>query len=388
MGNWSHRIAASLGELGYAPTLWFADDFGPVTRLGRLSVLVFPVAFALRLVRARSDFDAVIVHEASGFWYGVLRRLFPQLPPMVAMCHNVESKHFRELLRAAEQGLASVPLTSRLKCPVFRLWQSDGAIRMADHVVCLSAVDRRYLIQHLGCRPDRVTHMINGVTPEELHREDNRCAGLRVLFVGGWLDVKGRRLLPSIWAKVRAQLPQSQLTIVGAGLAEHSVLQDFNPADRASVSVIPRVTDPKQMRAEFARHDLFLMPSLSEGSPLALLEAMAAALPVVASRSGGIPDIIAHEQNGLLFDTAEVHDAAAQVCRVLSDAPTARRLAAAGQQRAAALSWVDSARTLGTVAKAVVGDSRGAPAQTSTPKGLTSPGEQIGGTEPSSARHG
>ena len=356
MGKWSHRIAAALQETGYATTLWFADDFRLVQRIGRLSVLVFPILLALRILQSRARYDVVVVHEPSGFWYGALRRIFPSLPPMVVMCHNVESKVFRELLWAAEHSFATVPLATRFKSPALRLWQSDGAIRMADHVVCLSEVDRRYLIRHLGLVQDRITRMVNGVSAGEFHQQKRRRAGLRVLFIGGWFDVKGRRVLPPIWSHVRAQLPDVHLTIVGSGLSANSVLEEFDLLDRPSVTVIPRVTDPAQMETVLAAHDVFLMPSLSEGSPLSLLEAMAAGLPTVAARTGGIPDIIAHGENGFLFDVTEPSDAASHICHLLTNPSTAQRVAAAGQRRAAELTWIASAQTLGAVVDTLTRD--------------------------------
>src|SRR5437870_7754395 len=122
-------------------TCLFTRNVPAVARPGLVAVLLFPIALALRLWRDGTGFDAVLIHEPAGFWYGLLRKLRPSLPPMIAVCHNVESRHFSDLCGAAAVGAAFVPLGMRLKTPLFRLWQSDGAIRLADHVVCLSTVD-------------------------------------------------------------------------------------------------------------------------------------------------------------------------------------------------------------------------------------------------------
>lgn len=358
MGKWTHRVAEGLIQLGHAPTVWFADDFRAVKRTGRLSVLVFPVALAIRICNLRSRFDAVVIHEPSGLWYGLLRRLFPTLPPMIVMCHNVESKHFAELLHAASHGLATVPLATRIKAPLFRLWQTDGAIRMADHVVCLSAIDRNYLVNRLRCRPDRVTHQVNGVAPESFLHRGNVLSGQRVLFVGGWLDTKGRRLLPSIWSQVRVRFPHSRLTMVGTGQPAEQVLREFDPLDRASITVISHLTDEAEMTLQYAAHDLFLMPSLSEGCPLSLLEAIAAALPVVAARVGGIPDVITHGENGLLFDPVDPSEAAAQVCYLIADPVAGLRISRAGQERVRALTWVAASQALERTIKMTLTQTR------------------------------
>jgi len=101
---------------------------------------------------------------------------------------------------------------------------------------------------------------------------------------------------------------------------------------------------------------LFLMPSLSEGSSLALLEAMGAGMPVVATAVGGNPDIVFDGRNGLLFPPDDADQGAAQVCRVLEDDTLAARLGQAARESAAMLSWQQSCQALlSAVAAAGVG---------------------------------
>jgi glycosyltransferase involved in cell wall biosynthesis len=88
------------------------------------------------------------------------------------------------------------------------------------------------------------------------------------------------------------------------------------------------------------------MPSISEGSPLSLLEALAAGRPAVAARVGGIPDVVTHEADGLLFPALDVGAGAEQVCRLLADPTLARRLGSAGRERARDLTWAATAGAL------------------------------------------
>ncbi|HEX7174733.1 MAG TPA: glycosyltransferase family 4 protein [Pyrinomonadaceae bacterium] len=354
MGKWSHCMAEGLARLGHQPTLWFADEFTFARRFGRFAVLLFPAALAIRLWRRRKHFDAVVIHEPSGFWYGMLRSVVRSLPPMVSMCHNVESKNYELLLDADRRALAVVPRGTRVKAPLIRLWQSDGAIRLADHVVCLSDVDRNYVINRLGRAPDKVTVMHNGVDAKFFHARAEKSFGHSVLFVGGWWDVKGRRVLPLLWSQVRERLPEARLTIVGSGRAGNEVVADFAERDRLSVNVIPRIGDESEMISQYAAHDVFLMPSLSEGSPLALLEAKAAGLPIAAARVGGVPDVIAHEEHGLLFDALDPSDGAKQVCRLLGDKITAQRLGRAAQEHVRQFTWAAATQTLATAIESVL----------------------------------
>ena len=358
MGNWMHEMAAALRERGHDVVLWFDDVLRPV-RHGRAAVLLHPVAFAARAFAERARVDAFVVHEPSGFWYAWLRRMVPSLPPIVAMCHNVESHHARTMDAAATDGLAAPRgWHGRLRYALGRRWQSDGTIRRADHVVVLSSIDRQYVTSTLGREPSDVTLLLNGVASVASADDAVRDHGTRVLFVGGWLDVKGRRVLPVLWRAVRAVRPDARLTIAGAGADAARVLADFSEEDRASVDVNPRIEDRAAMRALYHDHDVFVMPSLSEGGPLALLEAMQAGLPIVASRRGGIPDLVGTVPCAVLFDPARPVDGAAGVLSFLCDHDRRREAALAGRARARELTWHDSAETLLTAVRAARGDGR------------------------------
>lgn len=357
MGKWTHSIADSLEERGHSVTLWFADDFPEIERMGRAAVLYFPVALARRLWEARRDFDVVVVHEPAGYWYGRLRRLSRSLPPMIAMSHGVESRRFDLLVDAARKGFAFVPRGTRVKTPLMRLWQSDGTLRTADGIICLSAFDRDYLTRRIGVSRERVELMINGVAPEHFHARQGAGNDGRVLFVAGWLDAKGSYTLPSLWRTVRARFPGARMTLVGTGAGEASVLEAFAAQDRASLTVIPRLTSGEDMLAQYAGHDVFLMPSLNEGSPLSLLEAMAAGLAAVAGRAGGIPDIVTHDVDGLLFDPLDPEEGAEQLSRVIGDADLRRRLGEAAQRRARELDWMSAALVVERAALKALGRS-------------------------------
>jgi glycosyltransferase involved in cell wall biosynthesis len=353
MGKWTARMVACLSALGHTPTAWFAGDFPGARRTGRLAVLVFPLALAWRLLRSRGRFDVVVVHEPTGWWCTVLRRVVPGFPPVIAVCHNVESKVARILDAAAARGLARPTPWGWITRPLLRTWQSDGTIRRADAVVCLSEEDASY-IRSEGLRPaGDVAVVPNGADVAPLSHRHVAAGASALLWVGGWLDVKGRALMPAIWRAIRARFSDATLTLAGTGVGAAAVLGDLAPADRAGVTIVPKVADWSQMADLYARHGLLLLPSLSEGSPLVVLEAMAAGLPVVAAAVGGVPDLVRHEREALLFQAMDVADAVDQVTRLLGDPALASALAAAAESRAGGLTWDRAARALAAVAEGV-----------------------------------
>jgi glycosyltransferase involved in cell wall biosynthesis len=95
------------------------------------------------------------------------------------------------------------------------------------------------------------------------------------------------------------------------------------------VSILGRV---EAMDSFLASIDLFALPSHQEAMPLALLEAMSAARPVVASRVGGIPEVIEHGSTGLLVGPSSPAELAAALRRLARDPDLRRQLGMAGQE--------------------------------------------------------
>lgn len=87
-------------------------------------------------------------------------------------------------------------------------------------------------------------------------------------------------------------------------------------------------------RALLQAMDIFVLPSLNEGIPLALLEAMSASRPIVASRVGGIPEVLDHEQTGILVEPGNEHALADACDRLIIDNTLAKRLGAAAHLKA------------------------------------------------------
>ena len=95
-------------------------------------------------------------------------------------------------------------------------------------------------------------------------------------------------------------------------------------------------TDREDLATQFGRADLFVLPTLSEGTPRVLLEAMAHGVPLVASRVGGIPDSVAHEVNGLLIPPKDPAALAEACDRVFADSQLRQGLVESGREFARA----------------------------------------------------
>jgi len=151
-----------------------------------------------------------------------------------------------------------------------------------------------------------------------------------ILFVGRLSVPKGSSLLAPIFKRVAAELPDVRLVIAGGGPEEAKVLaqlgREIEEERVEPLGYLPNDHVPTLMREA----DILLMPSLTEGFPRLLLEAMAAGLPFVASDVGGIPEVVGHEARGRLVRAGDVEGYARETLVLLRNPDQRTRLAEEG----------------------------------------------------------
>ena len=215
------------------------------------------------------------------------------------------------------------------------------AFRASAHVVGVSNDTTAHLRSRLGLPPDRIQTISNGVP----YRPGNRVATRRALGVddneilllaGGNLIVrKGHAQLIRALANARPtpDVPW-RLAIAGQGDQRDRLLavaEEYGVADR--VNLLGQRADVFDLHAAA---DIFVMPSLWEGLPLALLEAMHAGTAIVASRTSGSPEAITDGVDGLLTPPGDEMALSDALARLLPDAGERARLGAAALARARA----------------------------------------------------
>jgi glycosyltransferase involved in cell wall biosynthesis len=171
---------------------------------------------------------------------------------------------------------------------------------------------------------------------------DGVPAGGFVLSLGQLDARKGHRVLIAAWPAVARAHPEARLVLVGDGPCRPELEAQARGLGITASVTFAGFRAPSRPFVSASR--LLVQPSLTEGMPNADLEAMAAGRPVVASRVGGLPELVVHEETGLLVAPGDSDALAAAIDRMLSDPAAAVRLGAAGAARARALFSIDSVR--------------------------------------------
>ena len=205
-------------------------------------------------------------------------------------------------------------------------------VERADAVIAISEYARERL-QALApaAGPIRVIHC--GVDPDrfDLSREPRSGAALRVLTVARLERRKGVDQLLEALAAVRRDGLDARLSVVGDG-PERERLERLS----ATLGLTPAVefagaVAGEQVAGHYRDADVFCLPSHAEGVPIVLMEAMAARLPVIATRIAGIPELISDGESGLLVPPGDPGALATALARV-SDRDLADRLGESGRR--------------------------------------------------------
>jgi sugar transferase (PEP-CTERM/EpsH1 system associated) len=213
--------------------------------------------------------------------------------------------------------------------------------RLSDRVVADSADVAAFLAQRLHVDPNRLLVIYNGVDVDRYRATDPADSrppvdglppqGPRIGIVARLAPIKNHALLLRAFPRVLARVPTACLLIVGDGPLR-SELEALSSALRISDRVRflgARRDIPELMR----RLDLFVLPSVSEGCSLTVLEAMASGVPVVATEVGGTSELVENGHTGLLVASMDVRSLADAITRLLLDEGLRRTFGAAGRQR-------------------------------------------------------
>lgn len=279
-----------------------------------------------RLIRG-SRVDLVHTHTSKA---GILGRLAARLAGVRRVVHTPHGHYFV----GGYAGRALTRLFVRLE-----RW----AARFTDRIVGLTEQEiRDHVARGIG-RPEQFVVIPSGVALPAFEKTAGDARGLRAALglpgsatvvgsVGRFEPVKGHHYLLEAVARLARRCPDLHVAFVGDGellpelrrAAEHAGL-----AGRAHF-----LGWREDVPAVLHTFDLFVLPSLNEGMGRALVEAMAAGLPIVASEVGGVPEVLAGGAAGVLVPPADAGALARAIETLLGDPALRARLGAAARDRA------------------------------------------------------
>jgi glycosyltransferase involved in cell wall biosynthesis len=259
--------------------------------------------------------------------------------PLIGMTFGVEARWWNQLRHDAEQpGGPRIPKYQFFTTGWVRMKVLSLASHSCDHIVCVSDEDREYLVARLGLQPARVTAIPVGVDPAFLAAEPSGRGGKNVLFLGTWIWRKGVKFLMDAMIEVWRSEPDCRLSIIGTFQPAETILAQWPAELRGKIRAVPSLRGDDLVR-EYESHDIFVLPSLFEGMPLSLAEAMAVGLAVVTTATCGMRELVKHRENGLLVPPRDASALASAILELVRDPALRHRLGNEGRATIREWTW-------------------------------------------------
>ena len=221
------------------------------------------------------------------------------------------------------------------------LWIEKIFSRFTDRMVALTDGEKDDYINLSVCPPEKLLKIHSGVDVEKfMHANGDRVQKRRSLgldqneavigFVGWLLPIKGPDYLLKAMDYVWHRHPEASLILVGKGDMDVDLRAEaLKKNGNGKVKFLGWREDIDEIMPLF---DMLVLPSLNEGMGRVLVEAMAAGKPVVASRVGGIPDLVRHDVTGYLVPPADEKALAEGIKKLLDDPEKAKQMGQRGKE--------------------------------------------------------
>jgi glycosyltransferase involved in cell wall biosynthesis len=287
-------FASRLDDISILPNKWGLNS--------NLFSVMAPILYRKEVQKA----TILKTNQMNGWWTaGIAKILFRK--KMVARCGFLLSLHYRR------KG------HNRFNCALVSGLESLG-FKIADKIVVTTEVMKDYIVQHYGLPEDKIIVIPNYINTAvfkplaEIRKEPGR-----ICFVG---DLRKQKNL-SLLLQAMRDIEDVKLIVIGNGSLRNALIEEAKELD---IDVQFQGNLPNyELPTELNRSEIFVLPSLYEGHPKALLEAMACGLPVIGTDVPGIREVIVHGQTGYLCQPTP-EDMRKAIIRVLGDKELSRQM--------------------------------------------------------------
>jgi sugar transferase (PEP-CTERM/EpsH1 system associated) len=291
--------------------------------LDRKPGLDFALSSCLRDLYSREKIDLIHAHQYTPYFYAAAAAFRAGLLPVIFTEHG---RHWPDRLRIRR---AMVNQMLRLTTTAY---------------TAVSGFSRESLIRFEKMPGESIRVIYNGIDPDSIRNDADDRRNVRselgikdddplALSIGRLDPIKDFATLIRAFARIATQLPGARLCIAGDGDEAYKqqllqLVQDLKLGENVRLLGMRR-----DISALLAACDLYTLTSITEATSMTILEAMAARKPVVATETGGNPELVVHGQTGVLVPVGDVVSISDAILFLLNDPARRERMGAAGRTR-------------------------------------------------------
>ena len=290
--------------------------------------LMFNLLLPLRL--RHTHYDLVIGFDWDGVWW-------PRTRPYVCSIKGIiaeELQHERGRVRLLFTLLAKLEGTNA---------------RHAARVITTSEYCRRKIVEHYNVPAERISIVPEGIDLAAWNGassiQHSTCYVQTILCVARHYPRKHIGDLIQAFALVHTRMPHARLRIVGDGPEHANLVARAHRLGVAAKTTFTGSLSDEAVKHEYAQCDVFCLPSVQEGFGIVFLEAMAASKPVVSTTAAAIPEVVRHDETGVLVPPGDVHALAGALLFLLNNDEVCTRYGMNGRRRLQQYDWHRVAET-------------------------------------------
>lgn len=303
---------------------YFVRNFKPLLKI--LGNSITP-SMLFDLIQEQSNYD--IVHAHSHLFFSTnLSAVARQLgsTPLVITNHGLNSQTAPEWFQ--------------------KLYTATGArltFAAADKVLCYTETEKQELID-LGTKPEKIEVIHNGINTDIfVPAKDSYFDKKKLLWVGRYAKGKGLDYLIDAFSILKITHPDATLTLIGKGPEKDNITQKMSDLNLQSSITMKDFVPNSEIVSMYQNSSIFVLPSLEEGVPRTILEAMSCGIPIVCSQLPQLVDIV--DGGGLLVPVKDSKALADTISKLLLDSSLAEEFRKNGRKNVVEnYSWKDTVK--------------------------------------------
>ncbi len=297
--------------------------FKPILKIGGNSFM--PTLF-FKLIHTRNSFD--IIHAHSHLFFSTnLCALVRKLgsPRLVITNHGLISQ--------------TVPLwVHKIYIPTIAKW----TFKSADKIICYTEKEKS-MLEKLGIDPDKILVIHNGTDTDTFVPCGKEKNNNQILWIGRFTPGKGVEYLIDAFNILLKEYPDFKLLMIGRGHLKENIEQKIRDLNLSKNIIIREFIPNSELPEIYQNSDIFVLPSLNEGVPRTILEAMACGIPVVCTELPQLVDVV--DGCGLLVPVKDSQALAEGILRIISDRDLAQKFGRNGRDKVVEnYSWEDTVK--------------------------------------------
>jgi glycosyltransferase involved in cell wall biosynthesis len=330
------KLQEYLSNKGHENVIIAPEDFSTLNRFpARLLPLLYPFWIAWWLSNKRNFFDLVVFHSYSGWVVNLLRSVMPRFRRFktITSFHGLEPLYYEALKEEMKANGRSLNLRYEFVHGKLMIWLIRLSCRRSDLVLCLNSEEQSYMIKKNWADESRIMIHTNGVPQQFFITKNHPVRARRLLFVGQWQEMKGTKYLIEAFKILARDFSDLELSCVGTLAEDGKVLSGFPEELRSRVQNHSNVTH-SELSDIYKNSDIFILPTLSEGFSQALLEAMAAGIPIVTTPAGASSELLTNGVNAFIVSKRDPVALAESIRRLIESQELRRQFGNEAQNTA------------------------------------------------------